>query len=56
MASRLLETAAFSDATLQCADGVVFKAHRAILSLQSEFFWKAFQKDRFKVSFWTPDS
>lgn len=45
LAELLHKEGTFSDATLQCKNGVQFKIHRNILSIRSEFFEKMFKGD-----------
>ena len=41
---------AYSDLTIRCGDGREFKVHKDIVCPQSQFFAKAVEEGRFKVS------
>lgn len=48
--TRMLETGDHSDLVLRCTDGKIFNVHKAIVCAQSDFFSRACQSGRFKVS------
>lgn len=45
----MLDTGEHSDLILICADKTPFFVHKAIVCAHSNFFWKACQRDSFRV-------